>query len=655
MLTIEKINLHFGSRVLLNDVSLQLGAKDKTGLVGNNGSGKTTLLKIIAGETLPDHGQIHLSKHTTVGYLPQEQVNTSFKTLYDEVYYSSENLKNIKEELEAAEKEIQTYIDKNSEEYLDLIQNYSELQLRFELLEGFKLKAKTEKILRGLGFKEKDFLKPVNEFSEGWQMRAALAKLLLQNPGILLLDEPTNHLDMDSLLWLENYLKGYNGSYIIVSHDRKFLNNLTNKTAEISNGKIELYSGNYDYFVREKEERKKHLESRYNNQQKYLKQQEKFIERFRYKATKARAVQSRIKQLEKIDIVELDDEEDNIGFSFPPAEHSGRVTLRIENLRKSYDKKNYVFKNLNLEVSRGEKIAILGVNGAGKSTLARIIAGIEDYESGKVEYGYNVIPKYFAQDQSSALDTDKTVLETMEEVSGGETQSRLRTILGGFLFKGDEVFKKVGVLSGGEKSRLALARMLIEKSNLLILDEPTNHLDMKSKDVLANALRKYEGTILVVSHDREFLSNIINKIIEVKDGGIKTYLCSIQEFSEIKENEIIINERGITESKNGIEGTENNYTRGLEIKKRKKEINKSITEEKRNINSIEQILMKLEKEKKDLENIMSDEVFYKRGSKAVEIKQKYDSVTIQIEKLNEDWNQAIENLNNYSKQLLLIK
>ena len=655
MLTIEKINLHFGSRVLLNDVSLQLGAKDKTGLVGNNGSGKTTLLKIIAGETLPDHGQIHLSKHTTVGYLPQEQVNTSFKTLYDEVYYSSENLKNIKEELEAAEKEIQTYIDKNSEEYLDLIQNYSELQLRFELLEGFKLKAKTEKILRGLGFKEKDFLKPVNEFSEGWQMRAALAKLLLQNPGILLLDEPTNHLDMDSLLWLENYLKGYNGSYIIVSHDRKFLNNLTNKTAEISNGKIELYSGNYDYFVREKEERKKHLESRYNNQQKYLKQQEKFIERFRYKATKARAVQSRIKQLEKIDIVELDDEEDNIGFSFPPAEHSGRVTLRIENLRKSYDKKNYVFKNLNLEVSRGEKIAILGVNGAGKSTLARIIAGIEDYESGKVEYGYNVIPKYFAQDQSSALDTDKTVLETMEEVSGGETQSRLRTILGGFLFKGDEVFKKVGVLSGGEKSRLALARMLIEKSNLLILDEPTNHLDMKSKDVLANALRKYEGTILVVSHDREFLSNIINKIIEVKDGGIKTYLCSIQEFSEIKENEIIINERGITESKNGIEGTENNYTRGLEIKKRKKEINKSITEEKRNINSIEQILMKLEKEKKDLENIMSDEVFYKSGSKAVEIKQKYDSVTIQIEKLNEDWNQAIENLNNYSKQLLLIK
>lgn len=655
MLTIEKINLHFGSRVLLNDVSLQLGAKDKTGLVGNNGSGKTTLLKIIAGENLPDHGKIHLSKHTTVGYLPQEQVNTSFKTLYDEVYYSSENLTNIQEELEAAEKEIQTYIDKNSEEYLDLIQNYSELQLRFELLEGFKLKAKTEKILYGLGFKEKDFSKPVNEFSEGWQMRAALAKLLLQNPGILLLDEPTNHLDMDSLLWLENYLKGYNGSYIIVSHDRKFLNNLTNKTAEISNGKIELYSGNYDYFVREKKERKKHLESRYNNQQKYLKQQEKFIERFRYKATKARAVQSRIKQLEKIDIVELEDEEDNIGFSFPPAEHSGRVTLSIENLRKSYDKKYYVFENLNLEVSRGEKIAILGVNGAGKSTLARIIAGIEDYESGKVEYGYNVIPKYFAQDQSSALDTDKTVFETMEEVSGGETQSRLRTILGGFLFKGDEVFKKVGVLSGGEKSRLALARMLIEKSNLLILDEPTNHLDMKSKDVLANALRKYEGTILVVSHDREFLSNIINKIIEVKDGGIKTYLCSIQEFSEIKENEIIINERGVTESKNGIEGTENNYTRGLEIKKRKKEINKSITEEKRNINSIEQILMKLEKEKKDLENIMSDEVFYKRGSKAVEIKQKYDGVTIQIEKLNEDWNKAIEKLNNFSKQLLLIK
>lgn len=655
MITLEKLSLHFGARALLDEVSLQIGAKDKTGLVGNNGTGKSTLLKIIAGEYHPDSGKIHLSRHTTIGYLPQEQMNVSGRQLYDEVYYSSESLTSIQEELEATEKEIQTYENKDSEEYLDLIQNYSELQLRFELLDGFKLKAKTEKILYGLGFREKDFTKPVNEFSVGWQMRAALAKLLLNNPGMLLLDEPTNHLDIDSLLWLENYLKSYNGSFIIVSHDRKFLNNLTNRTLEISNGKIESYSGNYDFYIREKEERKKLLESRYNNQQKYLKEQEKFIERFRYKATKARAVQSRIKMVGKLELIEPEDEEDNIGFSFPPAEHSGKVTLQIKNLKKSYDGETNVFENLNLEVSKGEKIAVLGMNGAGKSTLMKIIAGKENYNSGKIEYGFNVIIKYFAQEQSSAMDTDKTVLETLEEVSSGETQSGLRTLLGGFLFRGDDVFKKVEVLSGGEKSRLALARMLLEKSNFLILDEPTNHLDMKSKDVLAQALRKYEGTIMIVSHDREFLSSIVNKIIEVKDGGIKTYLCSVQEFSEMKEKEILNSEKQYIEVKQGEKEISGNYARGLEIKRRKKEIMKMITAQKKSISSAEQILMKLEKEKSELEALMSDENFYKKGKEAVDIKINYDKILSRIEKISNEWNEKIEKLNEYENQFTLIK
>jgi ATP-binding cassette subfamily F protein 3 len=655
MITLEKLSLHFGARVLLDDVSLQLGAKDKTGLVGSNGSGKTTLLKIIAGENPPDSGQVHLSRHTTVGYLPQEQVNTSDKELYDEVYYSSESLTSIQEELESTEKEIQNYENKESEEYLDLIQNYSELQLRFELLDGFKLKAKTEKILFGLGFREKDFRKPVDEFSEGWQMRAALAKLLLNNPGILLLDEPTNHLDIDSLLWLENYLKTYNGSFIIVSHDRKFLNNLTTKTIEISNGSLEMYSGNYDFYVHEKEERKKLLESRYNNQQKYLREQEKFIERFRYKATKARAVQSRIKMLSKLDLIETEEDEANIGFSFPPAEHSGKVTLTVKNLRKSYDGKTNVLENLSMEVSRGEKIAVLGMNGTGKSTLTRILAGKEKYDSGKIEYGFNVITKYFAQDQSSTLDTDITVLETMEEVSSGETTSRLRTLLGGFLFRGDDVFKNVGVLSGGEKSRLALARMLLEKSNFLILDEPTNHLDMKSKDVLAEALRKYEGTILVVSHDREFLSGIINKIIEVRDGGIKTYLCSIQEYSEMKEKEIFNTEKQTGNQSKDEKEISGVYARGLEIKKRKKEIMKKMTAAKKAIALAEHTLLKLEKEKKEFEEIMSDENFYKRGNESVEIKISYDGVLEKIEKVSAEWSEEIEKFNNLEEQLNLIK
>ncbi|MBK7160430.1 MAG: ABC-F family ATP-binding cassette domain-containing protein [Ignavibacteria bacterium] len=360
-------------------------------------------------------------------------------------------------------------------------------------------------------------------------MRISLAKLLLNNPSILLLDEPTNHLDIESLIWVENYLKAYQGAIVMVSHDRSFLDNITERTVEISLGNVTEYSGNYSFYKREREVRKELLENQFNNQQSYLKQQEKFIERFRYKATKSRQVQSRIKLLDKIDLVELEDEEATVNFNFPPATHSGKISLEISELTKSYDGTFNVLENIDLIIPRGEKIAFVGVNGAGKSTLMRIIAGIEKYE-GEVKLGHLAEIKFYAQNQAEELDSAKTVLQTMEEAARGDIIKNLRSILGSFLFRGDDVFKKVGVLSGGEKSRLALAKMLIEPSNFLVFDEPTNHLDMKSKEVLMNALQKYEGTVVIVSHDREFIDGIVDKVIEVKNKKIRIYFGNATDY-----------------------------------------------------------------------------------------------------------------------------
>jgi len=496
-------------------------------------------LKIICGEIKPDLGKIAITKHTTSGYLPQEGIKLEGKTLYDEVYSAADDINKIQKEIAEVEEEMKLSADKESEEYMELVDDFTELHDRFELLEGFKLKSKIEKILTGLGFSETDFLRMTDEFSGGWQMRIALAKLLLKNPSVLLLDEPTNHLDLESLIWVENYLKNYHGAIILVSHDKNLLDNITKRTFEISRGDVTEYSGNYSFYKIEKERRKELLESQFNNQQKYVKEQEKFIERFRYKATKARAVQSRIKMIDKLDLIELENEEASIHFSFPPATHSGKISIEIKGLRKSYDGMTDVLKNLDMIISRGEKIALVGNNGAGKSTLSRIIAGIEPYNEGIVNYGHLVDYKFFAQNQAEELDEDKTVLEIVLEVASGITERNLRSLLGGFLFRGDDVFKKVKVLSGGEKSRLALAKMLIEPSNFLILDEPTNHLDMMSKDILMNALKKYEGTVLLVSHDREFLDGIISKVIEVKDKNIKTFGGNSSDYIRNKEAEIL--------------------------------------------------------------------------------------------------------------------
>lgn len=652
MISMNNISMRFGAKILFDEVSLRVAGKDRVSLVGSNGAGKSTMLKVIAGLIKPDDGEVAVSKHTTVGYLPQEGIEYTGKTLYEEVYSSAGDINAIQDEMRQIEKEMEEFQDTMSDEFMDLINEYGELQERFQMLDGFKIKSKIEKILIGLGFGENDFDRQTSEFSGGWQMRISLAKLLLSNPSILLLDEPTNHLDIESLIWVENYLKSYQGAIVLVSHDRSFLDNITDRTVEISLGNVTEYSGNYSFYKREREIRKELLENQFNNQQSYLRQQEKFIERFRYKATKSRQVQSRIKLLDKLDLVELEDEEATVNFNFPPATHSGKISLEIHGLVKSYDGINNVLENIDLIITRGEKIAFVGVNGAGKSTLMRIIAGIEKYD-GEVKLGHLAEIKFYAQNQAEELDSSKTVLQTMEEAAKGDILKNLRSILGSFLFRGDDVFKRVGVLSGGEKSRLALAKMLIEPSNFLIFDEPTNHLDMKSKEVLMNALQKYEGTVVIVSHDREFIDGIVDKVIEVKNKKIRTYFGNATEYLKAKEDElkkVNSDQKNKKESDNkAVAVKEVKQAETKDQKQKKKELNKTILPIKSRISELEKNALDFEAKIKEKEIIMSKDEFYKGGYNVVDFTNEYNSLKEKLKNVYSLWEQETEKLNSLTQ------
>ncbi|RPI18941.1 MAG: ABC transporter ATP-binding protein [Ignavibacteriae bacterium] len=639
MLSVSNISVQFGSKKLFDDVSFIVNPRDRIGLVGSNGTGKSTLLKVINHLLEPDSGIIAGSKHTTIDYLPQDGIAYSGKTLYEEVYSGVSDVASVKDEIDDVHKELAEREDKDSEEYHDLVETLGELQHKFEDLDGFKIKSSIEKILMGLGFKVEDMDRLTEEFSGGWQMRIALAKLLLKNPSVLLLDEPTNHLDIESLLWLENFLKAYEGSVVLVSHDRKFLDNITNKTIEIYTGKVTLYNGNYSFYEKEKEERRGLIEKRYLNQQKYLTQQERFIERFRYKAKKASQVQSRIKMLEKLELVEMEDEESAIHFKFPPATHSGRKVIELKNITKWYDD-NLVLKNVDLEIERGEKIGFVGVNGAGKSTLARIIRGTEDFREGERILGYQVELEFYSQHQADTLEPNHTVLDTLEEVATGDVRKLLRNILGSFLFKGDDVFKQVSVLSGGEKSRLALARMLLKSSNFLILDEPTNHLDMNSKKVLMNALNEYQGTILIISHDREFLDGIVHKIIEVKDRNIKTYFGNCTAYLERKaeEQETLNGQQAI---KKADDEPESKAKKTKEQKRNEAEIRNKIYNEtkplKQKISKIEHEIKLKEERLKAIELEMSSEEFYRNPENVKTVNKEFGEIKQRLTELYHDW------------------
>ena len=533
MISIQNLSMHFTGDDLFADISFLIREKDRIGLVGKNGAGKTTLLKLICGLEQPSKGDVIIPQGVTIGYLPQEKNVNSEKTVLEEALSAFDEYHQLERDAERLQQQLAERTDYESAQYQKLIEKLTNLNDRIALLGGSSIEGEAERILVGLGFDHDDMPRPMREFSNGWQMRVELAKILLKKPNLLLLDEPTNHLDIESIQWLEGFLKSYYGAILMVSHDRAFLDNITIRTVEISNGKIYDYKVPYSDYVGLREERVDMQRSAYENQQREIKNIEAFIERFRYKATKAKQVQSRVKQLERMEEIEIDDiDATAIHFKFPPAPHSGKVSLELNHVGKAYGS-SQILKDVNLLIPRGEKIAFVGRNGEGKSTLSKIIVGVLDHE-GEVKLGHEVKIGYYAQNQQDMLDMNKTVFETLDDVAVGEMRLKVKALLGAFLFRGDDIDKKVKVLSGGEKARLSLAKMLLFPTNLLVLDEPTNHLDMLSKDILKNALIQFDGTLIIVSHDRDFLQGLTNKVYEFRKPNIKEYVGDIYDFLQEK-------------------------------------------------------------------------------------------------------------------------
>ena len=529
MISVDSVTIRFGSFVLFDRVSFQVNRGDRIGLVGRNGAGKTTILNLIAGKQDPDEGKVVKSTGTTIGYLPQQMKHARGKSLFKETLEAFSHVIALKKKIDSVTAELGERSDYDSAEYLALIQELTNANEQFELEGGHAIHADVEQTLTGLGFLNKDMERPVHEFSGGWRMRVELAKILLRRPDYILLDEPTNHLDIESIQWLENFLAGYGGGILLISHDRAFLDRVTNRTIELSLGKLYDYRVHYSKYVKLKAERIAVQHASYENQQKLIQDTEQFITRFRYKASKAVQVQSRIKQLEKLDRIEVEKEDDQVmNLKFPPAVRSGTIVVEAAGLGKRFGELE-VLEGVDMVIERGEKVAFVGRNGEGKTTLSRILIGELEY-SGKLKVGHNVQLGYFAQNQDELMNGDLTVLETVDKAAVGEVRTKIRDILGAFLFKGEDVDKKVKVLSGGERSRLAMATMLLQPFNLLILDEPTNHLDMRSKDILKNALLAFDGTLIVVSHDREFLDGLVDKVFEFRHRKVKEHLGGIYDF-----------------------------------------------------------------------------------------------------------------------------
>ena len=532
MISLDNLTVSYGGWTLFDGISFMINEKDRIGLVGKNGAGKTTLLRIITGEQEPSEGAVTLNGECSIGYLPQQMRVADTTTLKAETEKAFEEVLRLEAQIAQITTEIAERTDYESEEYSALIHRLNETQDRYHILGGDTREADIDKTLLGLGFKRTDFDRPTKEFSGGWRMRIELAKLLLQRPSIFLLDEPTNHLDIESIQWLEEYLKNYNGAVLLISHDRAFLDNVTTRTIELSLGHIYDYKVPYSKFVELRAERRVQQMAAYENQQKLIEKTEEFIEKFRYQPTKSNQVQSRIKQLERLERIEVDEEDlSRLNIKFPPAPRSGQIVAEIKDAGKSFGEK-HIFSGATFTIERGQKIALVGRNGEGKTTMARMLIGELEPTEGSIKLGANVNIGYYAQNQDDLMDGDFTVFDTLDRVAVGDIRTRLRDILGAFLFRGEDIDKKVKVLSGGERSRLAMARLMLEPYNLLVLDEPTNHMDMRSKDILKNALQKYDGTVVVISHDRDFLDGLVDRIYEWRDGGVKEYLGGIYYFLE---------------------------------------------------------------------------------------------------------------------------
>jgi ATP-binding cassette subfamily F protein 3 len=620
---------------------------DRIGLVGKNGAGKSTLLRILSGEQSPNEGSISTPNESTLGYLRQDLEFEEGRTVQEEAELAFKEIKELEQKINAINLEMSERTDYESDAYMQLITDLNELNERFGLLGGYTIQSDMSQVLLGLGFQLDDFSRQTNEFSGGWRMRLELAKILLSKPDVLLLDEPTNHLDIESIVWLEGWLKSYAGAVVLVSHDRTFLDAVTNRTIDLILGKANDYKASYSKYVElRKDRQEKQIQSK-KNQDKEVKQTKMLIEKFRAKKSKAAFAQSLIKKLDKMDVIEVEqDETASMHFKFPPAPHSGKVTLKVNNVAKSYDELE-VLKGINLLLERGEKIAFVGKNGEGKTTLAKVIVDAISYE-GDVEYGHQVKMGYYAQNQSELLDENKTIIEVIEDAADEQSRPRVRDMLGSFLFSGDAAQKKVKVLSGGERARVALCKLLLEPVNLLIMDEPTNHLDMVSKDILKKALNKYDGTLIIVSHDRDFLQGLTQKVYEFKEQNIKEHLGDIHDFlnakkvADFKQFELENKQKATTKK---TQDSENKISY-----QERKQVDKDIKKTSNKVKSLERSVEALENELKELDTELAQPDRYKELSSQAGFFESYQDKQKQLEQHMMEWEEQLELLEKLKQQ-----
>jgi ATP-binding cassette subfamily F protein 3 len=635
MISISDLDFHFGSRTLYDNASLHIKPKDKIGLIGLNGTGKSTLLRLLVGEYKADGGSISMSKEVSLGFLNQDLL--SYDT-HESILHVA--MQAFEEALELQKKIDDLLVLFETDYSDDLVDKLATMQERFEALGGYTMQARAEEILEGLGFSTEDLQKPLKSFSGGWRMRVMLAKILLQQPSLLLLDEPTNHLDLPSIKWIENYLADYEGAVIIVSHDRAFLDRTTNTTVEVLGGKLVPYAGNYSYYLEEKEERNAIQKGAFENQQAQIRQAERFIERFKAKASKAKQAQSRVKALDKLERIEdvaQDAAKINMKFTFKV--EPGRHILRMEHVTKKYDQK-LIFRDTNVHIERGDKIALIGANGKGKSTLMRLVAGTEAPTAGKHQLGHNVIMSFYAQHQLESLTLDNEILQEMSEAGSKRNDMELRSVLGSFLFTGEEVFKKIKVLSGGEKSRVALAKTLISEANFLLLDEPTNHLDMVSVNILIQALEQYEGTFIVISHDRYFVENVATKIWFIEDFQLKEYPGTYEEYERWQDD------REKAAKKAGLPSPSANKPQPKEEKKAEATPAKtSSPDQKKALKELAEVEAKidtLEKELAGYEKQLADPKIYENAAQLKDATMKFEQVKKELARLNDRWEMLAE-------------
>jgi ATP-binding cassette subfamily F protein 3 len=637
MVSIEQVSMTFGKEPLFENISFLINDKEKIVLIGRNGAGKTTLLKLLSGQLQPSSGRIVLPKEMTIGYLPQHMALNSGRTVLEEAELAFQEIKSIECKIDELNREIAVRTDYESEAYHQLLEDVSYQNERLNFFGGDNYQADLEKTLLGLGFLRSDFDRQTSEFSGGWRMRIELAKILLHRPDLLLLDEPTNHLDIESIVWLENFLSSTSSALVLVSHDKAFIDAVTTRTIEISLGKIYDYKVNYSNYLELRKERREQQIRAYENQQKMIADTEEFIERFRYKATKAVQVQSRIKQLEKLERLEVDMEDTSrLNLKFPPAPHSGIQPVKIESLSKWYGDK-VVLENVNFSIRRGEKVAFVGRNGEGKSTLIKCIMGEVAYD-GFLKLGHQVKIGYFAQNQADLLDGELTVFETVDHVAVGDVRTKIRDILGAFMFGGEASDKKVKVLSGGEKSRLAMIRLLLEPVNLLILDEPTNHLDIQSKNVLKEAIKAFNGTVIIVSHDRNFLDGLVEKIYEFKNRNLREFIGDIHQFLEMKRSE----EEGFVVAKEPVVVTE--VSENKQNYEMRKEFNRKLRKAEKLVADAENEITELETEITEMEAKMAD------GNSSQELFDSYKKTTHTLEQKMYEWQLLSESLEEIKAQ-----